>query len=186
MDPTTAPKEPDETRLPADADAVNGGTLVDPSRRRMMIAVVGACGGAIAAAVGVPAAGMFIGPMLKRAPETWRAVGRLEQFTVGETVQVTFESVTPVPWSGITAKTAAWLRRVSESEFVAFAVNCTHLGCPVRWQAQADLFFCPCHGGTFYADGSVAAGPPPRALDRYHVRISDGVVEVEAGALPIH
>jgi menaquinol-cytochrome c reductase iron-sulfur subunit len=166
-------------------DSGDGGVPPDASRRRLLI-VVGACGGAIAAAIGVPAAGMFIGPMLKAVPESWRAVGRVDQFKVGETVQVNFQSVSPVPWSGVTAETAAWLRRVSESEFIAFAVNCTHLGCPVRWEAQADLFLCPCHGGTFYQDGTVAAGPPPRALDQYRGRVRDGQVEVEAGALPIH
>src|SRR3712207_8271662 len=40
----------------------------------------------------------------------------------------------------------------------AFAVNCTHLGCPVRWIQDASLFLCPCHGGVFYSDGRVAGG----------------------------
>jgi menaquinol-cytochrome c reductase iron-sulfur subunit len=177
----TDPAEPsDQPPAPADEAAPT-----DPSRRRLMIATVGACGGLIAAAVGVPALGMFVGPMLQEQPEAWRAVGPVDQFKVGETVQVNFESVSPVPWSGVTAETAAWLRRETETEFIAFAVNCTHLGCPVRWEATADLFMCPCHGGTYYGDGSVAAGPPPRALNRYQTRVTNGQVEVQASALPI-
>ena len=43
----------------------------------------------------------------------------------------------------------------------------------VNWRAGAELFLCPCHGGVYYADGSVAGGPPPRPLVRYSVRIGD-------------
>ena len=81
--------------------------------------------------------------------------------------------------------TAAWLRRTDASEFVAFAVNCTHLGCPVKWLTDASLFMCPCHGGVYYKDGSVAAGPPPRPLPQYPVRVRNGQVEILASPLPL-
>ena len=35
---------------------------------------------------------------------------------------------------------------------------------------DAELFLCPCHGGVYYADGTVAGGPPPQPLFRYGVR----------------
>jgi Rieske Fe-S protein len=38
-----------------------------------------------------------------------------------------------LPRAGISAKSAAWLRRVSEDQFIAFSVHCTHMRCPVRW-----------------------------------------------------
>ena len=44
-------------------------------------------------------------------------------------------------------------------KFQVFAVNCAHLGCPVRWFPQSSLFMCPCHGGVYYRDGSRASGP---------------------------
>jgi menaquinol-cytochrome c reductase iron-sulfur subunit len=88
-------------------------------------------------------------------------------------------------WAGVTALTAAWLRRLDAERFVAFAINCAHLGCPVRWLPKAGLFMCPCHGGVYYADGSVAAGPPPRGLFKYPVRVHDGQVEILASAVPI-
>ena len=86
---------------------------------------------------------------------------------------------------GRTAKTSAWLRRLSEDEFVAFSVNCSHLGCPVRWIREALLFMCPCHGGVYYEDGRVAAGPPPHPLTRYPVRIQNGEVAIRADPIPI-
>ena len=77
------------------------------------------------------------------------------------------------------------LRRASVGEFIAFSVNCTHLGCPVRWLADAELFMCPCPGGVYYKDGSVAAGPPPRPLIRYEVRVVDDEVQIKSAAIPI-
>jgi menaquinol-cytochrome c reductase iron-sulfur subunit len=90
-----------------------------------------------------------------------------------------------MPWAGVSAKTAAWLRRVSQDQFVAFSVDCTHLGCPVRWLADADLFMCPCHGGVYYQDGRVAAGPPPKSLVQYAVRTNNGEVEIKTIPIPI-
>ena len=83
----------------------------------------------------------------------------------------------------MTANNAAWLRRDTADKFVAFSINCTHLGCPVRWLPAANLFMCPCHGGVYYADGAVAAGPPPRPLARYDVRVRNGEVELRTRAI---
>jgi menaquinol-cytochrome c reductase iron-sulfur subunit len=89
-------------------------------------------------------------------------------------------------WAGVTSLTASWLRRLDADRFVAFTVDCSHLGCPVRWLPTAGLFMCPCHGGVYYADGSVASGPPPHALFKYPVRVRDGQVEIMASAIPIY
>ena len=77
------------------------------------------------------------------------------------------------------------LRRVDADTFIAFTINCTHLGCPVRWLAEADLFMCPCHGGVYYNDGTVAAGPPPAPLPRYQVRVLNGDVQILTAPIPI-
>ena len=68
--------------------------------------------------------------------------------------------------------------------FQVFAVNCAHLGCPVRWFPQSKLFMCPCHGGVYYEDGSRASGPPPRGLYEYEYEIRDGQLWVRGGELP--
>jgi menaquinol-cytochrome c reductase iron-sulfur subunit len=114
-------------------------------------------------------------------------VGLVGSFTIGETVNVVFEDASPLPWAGVTARTAAWLRRDGERQFTAFTVHCTHLGCPVRWVADAQLFLCPCHGGVYYSDGTVSAGPPPRTLPQYPVRVNTttGQVEIQTSPIPI-
>lgn len=133
----------------------------------------------------VPMVGFVVAPLFKRRPELWRAVGKADSFAIGSTTAVQLEDSSPLPWAGVTARTAAWLRRVDAENFIAFSINCTHLGCPVRWMAKAELFMCPCHGGVYYADGRVAAGPPPLPLPRYEVRVRDGTVEIRTHAVPI-
>lgn len=156
-----------------------------PDRRRFLARVSTALAGLAAAAVAVPAVGFFLAPLVGRPTRAWRAVGRVDDFAVGDTVRVAFDDPAPLAWGGATGRSAAWLRRTGPEAFTAFAVECTHLGCPVRWLAQAKLFMCPCHGGVYYNDGAVAAGPPPRALPRLPVRVEGGRVFVEAGPLPL-
>jgi menaquinol-cytochrome c reductase iron-sulfur subunit len=172
-----------ETRPIEDAGAA--GTPGVLSRRSFLTKLSVIVGGLGAALVGVPVVGFLLAPLLRRTPEFWRPVGPIDQFKVGETTLVRFLDPSPLPWAGVTANTAAWLRRENEQQFAAFAVNCTHLGCPVRWLPDAQLFMCPCHGGVFYQDGQVAAGPPPKPLNRYNVRVNAGQVEILAGPVPI-
>ena len=156
-------------------------------RRRKLLA--GAFGGlhrvtGICAAMIVdPLVGFVVAPIFRKATEM--DVGRQgHDFEIGKTVGVKITDPSPLPWAGITAKSALWLRRVKIG-FIAFSINCTHLGCPVRWLADAELFMCPCHGGVYYKDGTVAAGPPPRPLTRYPVRTVNGEVEIRPMAIPI-
>jgi len=141
--------------------------------------------GLIGLVLSVPILAYLLTPLIRQPTGVWQDVGSVDQFRIGETVEVTIEDPSPLPWAGQTAKTAAWLRRDGVAAFTAFAVNCTHLACPVSWQAQAEIFLCPCHGGVFYADGRVAAGPPPRPLSRYDVRVQGGNVQILTGPVPI-
>jgi menaquinol-cytochrome c reductase iron-sulfur subunit len=154
-------------------------------RRRFLSRISIALSAAAAAVVGVPVVGFLLSPLTRKPPRQWRRVGAVDGFKVGETVSVTFEDAAALPWSGVSARTAAWLRRDDEASFTAFAVNCTHLGCPVQWFADPKLFLCPCHGGVYNADGSVAGGPPPKPLGRYPVRVHDGQVEILASPIPL-
>jgi len=62
---------------------------------------------------------------------------------------------------------ACLLVRVDSERFVAYSQGCTHLGCPVHFQAETRKLYCPCHEGFFSVeDGRVLAGPPPRPLTR--------------------
>jgi menaquinol-cytochrome c reductase iron-sulfur subunit len=155
------------------------------TRRRFLGKFSLAIAGVGAAIVTLPLIGFIFAPLFRRDPAVWRTVGTVSDFKVGETSAVDFLDSSPLPWAGMTAKTAAWLRRTSDQDFIAFAINCSHLGCPVRWQPSAGLFMCPCHGGVYYADGSVAAGPPPAPLARYPVRVQSGEVQIQTRPIEI-
>lgn len=145
-------------------------------RRKFFIRLSIALSSLGAALVALPSVAFLLG--LRKSPQIWRTVGKLGDFQIGSTVNVSFQDSSPLPWAGVTAQTAAWLRRVSDREFIAFSMICTHLGCPVRWLPDADLFMCPCHGGVFYANGQVASGPPPKPLNRYPVRVYNDEVQI--------
>jgi menaquinol-cytochrome c reductase iron-sulfur subunit len=165
---------------------VNDAQELQPSekKRRVFLTEIGLIAAGVAGAiVAVPAIAFLLG--LRKTPPLWRSLGHVDDFKIGETIAVSFTDPSPLPWAGVTAKTAAWLRRKDQNEFVAFAIYCTHLGCPVRWLPSANLFMCPCHGGVFYADGRVASGPPPKPLVQYPVRVNAGLVEIQASPVPI-
>ncbi len=155
------------------------------SRRKFLARMSLAVSGIGALIIGLPSAGFILAPFFARKPVVWRSVGKVESFQIGETTAVQYEDASPLPWAGVTARSAAWLRRVDADTFIAFSINCTHLGCPIRWLPQANLFMCPCHGGVYYADGTVAAGPPPAPLPHYPVRVKDGEVQIQPSPIPI-
>jgi menaquinol-cytochrome c reductase iron-sulfur subunit len=115
---------------------------------------------------------------------SWVRLGDVSNFPEGETRMATFRNPLVMPTDGKTVDTACWVRRVAGDQFQVFAINCAHLGCPVRWFSQSGLFMCPCHGGAYYRDGSRASGPPERGLFEYPYKIENGVLTIEAGQLP--
>jgi menaquinol-cytochrome c reductase iron-sulfur subunit len=172
------------TDLPR-ATATSDSDAEELSRRGFLEKISIGLGTLCAGILGIPLVGFVLAPLFRKTPEAWIPVGRASDFEIGKTVTVTLNDASPLPWAGVTARSAAWLRRVSEEEFQAFSAHCTHLGCPVRWLPDSELFMCPCHGGVFYKDGQVAAGPPPAPLVRYEVRLEKGEVQLKAAALPV-
>lgn len=161
----------------------------DPSKRdtrRTFLSRASLALGALAAAVAsLPPLVYVLGPIFRKEHEVWRDVGPVEQFAVGHTVEVVFDGPGAEQWAGVSERMGAWLRRRGETDFVAFSENCTHLGCPVRWLPSAGLFMCPCHGGVYFDDGRVAAGPPEEPLRHHSVRITAGRVEILTRPIPI-
>lgn len=178
-------EQPDQPSGPSVSDSVADAGRPLIGRRQFFTKLSLGLSGLFGAMVGVPVLGFLVQPLLRNTPEEWQDVGAIGEFQIGETKLVTLRDPSPLPWSGVASRIAAWVRREGEEQFTAFAINCTHLGCPVRWLPDAKLFLCPCHGGVFYQDGNVAAGPPPAPLFQYAVRVRNGKVEVRSGTLPI-
>lgn len=71
----------------------------------------------------------------------------------------------------------ALLVHLENNNFKAFSNICTHQGCEVDYNAQANLFVCPCHGARFNAaDGSVSRGPTRTPLAAYEVTAQNGSI----------
>ena len=157
---------------------------MNASRRRFLTWLSLGLTGVITAAIGVPILGYLLGPLLRPVTNEWRVAGKITDWKVGETKLVKIENPASLPWAGTTAESAAWVRRSGDATFLTFSVHCTHLGCPVNWLDDARLFLCPCHGGAYYQDGRVAAGPPPRPLFEIPWRINGENLELRTIVLP--
>lgn len=158
---------------------------ISVSRRNFLMKFSLGLGGLAAFLAGVPILGALFQPIINKKKQKWRNVGKLSEFKVGETKLIKFENAEESAWAGVSANSAAWVRHKENGEFVCFSANCTHLGCPVRWEKDAELFMCPCHGGVYYKDGTVAAGPPPKPLTQYSIRVKNNEIEVKTAPIPL-
>jgi Rieske Fe-S protein len=48
----------------------------------------------------------------------------------------------------------------------AVSLQCTHMGCLLRFNRAERSWDCPCHGSRFDVDGAVLEGPAQRPLER--------------------
>jgi Rieske Fe-S protein len=155
------------------------------SRRTFLFKVSIAMNALVAAAIATPVIGYLLGPVRKRGRyNSWIPLGQVSNYRVGETVLATYRNPDTNPWDGDTGKVACYVRREASNKFTVFAVNCAHLGCPVRWFPQSELFMCPCHGGVYYSNGERAAGPPERGLFTYDYRLTGDKLMINAGQMP--
>jgi Rieske Fe-S protein len=157
------------------------------SRRGILMKLGILFNGIVAAALAVPIGAYLLSSITRgrgNGYRAWVSLGRVNAYPEGETRLATFRNPYVTPTDGKTVDTACWVRRIAGDQFQVFAVNCMHLGCPVRWFPQSALFMCPCHGGVYYRDGSRASGPPERGLFQYRYKVQDGLIAIEAGELP--
>lgn len=162
-----------------------GMTKAEVSRRWLLMKLGMGFNAVVGLALAVPVVGFILSPVKKdKAYKSWVSLGKLGQYPVGTTRLATYVNPWRGPTDGQTDQTACWVHRSNQQEFTVFAINCAHLGCPVRWFPQSKLFMCPCHGGVYYSDGSVAAGPPPRGLFKYKHKIVNGELHIFAGQIP--
>jgi quinol---cytochrome c reductase iron-sulfur subunit, bacillus type len=155
------------------------------SRRSFLFKLGVMLNGIAGALFAVPVIGYVFSSFRQREPyQSWITLGTVESFPENQTRLATYRNPFTRPWDGATANIPCWVRRQEGDTFQVFAINCTHLGCPVRWFEESHLFMCPCHGGAFYEDGSHASGPPPRGLYEYKYKIENGQLWVRGGQLP--
>ena len=125
----------------------------------------------ISAGLIVPAAAyLLLPPRVKREGE-WVEAGSLADLQTGVPEELVYRRIRADGWKITSEKSSAWVVKLPDKGVMAFAPQCTHLGCAYRWDERRQDFLCPCHSSAFGIDGRVLSGPAPRPLDTYEVKI---------------
>jgi Rieske Fe-S protein len=154
----------------------------DVSRRDFMKMTIGAIGGFIGLAYGIPAIAYVVQPALKDVQgQNWIRLGPTSKVEIG--VPTLFKSTIQQQTGWITSEEELSVYVLTEDgrDFIAMSNVCTHLGCRVRWITDQEEFFCPCHNGVFDKRGLVVSGPPPKPLNRYEVKIVNDELFINVG-----
>ncbi|MBW4656110.1 MAG: Rieske (2Fe-2S) protein [Kaiparowitsia implicata GSE-PSE-MK54-09C] len=64
-------------------------------------------------------------------------------------------------------------------QLIALDAVCPHAGCAVDWQAESEMFVCPCHNSQFAASGDVTQGPATSGLEPLTAQIEGDAVLVQ-------
>lgn len=134
------------------------------TRTKFLSIVAVAMGGVMTAAILVPVIGFAVADSVKHEDWRWVDVGPLSDFPANKTTSIAVTGPTPE------ADRRVFVRN-RDNRLMAIWNRCVHLGCPVSYSEGADGFSCPCHGGAYDSVGRVTAGPPPRPLDRFDIKI---------------
>lgn len=144
---------------------------MDVDRRGFQQSIIYGLWTLITGALALPAgAYLFASPKSGKRSE-WIDAGDISRLPMGVPEEVVFRHNSVDGWKVTSEKNTAWVIRKSPAEVVAYAPQCTHLGCAYHYSEQRKEFVCPCHTSAFGLDGKVLTGPAPRALDRYEVKL---------------
>jgi menaquinol-cytochrome c reductase iron-sulfur subunit len=145
------------------------------NRRGFLTSVTLALGGVVGLVLGGSGAAYLLSPAWRKKQEEWIEVARLRDLPAGNPVKVDYVKRKADGWMVVEGRSSVWLMNEGKS-VIAFDPKCTHLGCPYRWEESQQQFLCPCHTAVFSKMGEVVSGPPPKALNRFPVKVEGGVV----------
>ena len=145
----------------------------DISRRDAMKMTISLIGGLIGTALGIPAIAYIIGPALKTDQSNWIRVSSLSSIELGTPTLLKPKVTSQNGWIVDEEEVGVYVLTEDGRNYHALSNICTHLGCRVRWIAEREQFFSPCHNGVFDKHGYVVSGPPPRPLDEFETKIED-------------
>lgn len=152
------------------------------NRREFMSLATWAIGVLLGAGFAVPAIAYLVGPTLQEEEEQeWLPLGQTNKVELGTPTLFRTRVQRRTGWIVNEEEVTVYVLTDDGREFVVMSNICTHLGCRVRWISDQEQFFCPCHNAVFDKDGSVVAGPPPRPLDRYQVKVEEGQLFILGG-----
>lgn len=142
----------------------------EPQTRRAFLAAAGAAGLCYVAALGYPVYRYLASPAEMESNAT-------------AVTEVTLKDAQKLPEGSVLmfkfGTRPAMLIHHMDGTWVALSAVCTHLGCTVQYEPQADRIHCACHGGVYNPyTGANVSGPPPKPLTRFKTAKNDTGVEV--------
>jgi menaquinol-cytochrome c reductase iron-sulfur subunit len=154
--------------------------LLHASRRSFLGVLLGLASTFVGALLAIPVLRYIFYPLTASAEDSnWAEVGSLASIS---------DVQTPLRRTLDLKQRDGWLETVSQpivyiikegGKLKALSAICTHLGCTVPWDPGRNEFVCPCHGGTYSADGTHISGPPRRSLDSLETKVSGGKLMVK-------
>jgi menaquinol-cytochrome c reductase iron-sulfur subunit len=157
----------------ADADA-------QPPRRSFLAGMLVIGTSTIGALLAIPLARFTLDPLWRTTSEVlWSDAGPANDFAaIGAPVKVQITIEQRDGWRKVLSEKAVYVLKAPDGRPRVLSAVCPHLGCSIAWNDDKKQFVCPCHNGTFAADGTFVSGPPPRGMDELDASIEQGRLKV--------
>jgi menaquinol-cytochrome c reductase iron-sulfur subunit len=153
---------------------------MEGSRRSFLGVLLGLASAFVGALLAIPVLRYIFYPLTANADNSdLTEVGSVASFSSLETpLRHTLELKQRDGWRETASQPVVYVIK-SGGKIKVLSAICTHLGCTVPWDPGRKEFVCPCHGGSFSADGTHLSGPPRRALDSLETKVSGGKLMVK-------
>jgi cytochrome b6-f complex iron-sulfur subunit len=159
----------EQTNSEAHIEAIAEGAG-EQNTRRAFLAAAGVAGLAYTAALAYP---------------IYRYLASPEEMAMEATAvtEVTLKDAQKLPLGAVLmfkfGASPALLIHHEDGRWISMTAVCTHLGCTVQYEPQADRIHCACHGGVYNPyTGANVSGPPPRPLKLFKVAVNEAGVDV--------
>jgi len=152
-------------------------TEPSPQNRRSFLGALVALGSVfVGALLSVPLIRFAIFPLIRRTTDLKNSpAGSLSEFTsLTEPAMRTIQIEQIDGWRKTVSEKIVYVTKDQQNQLSVLTSICPHLGCTVPWNKEKKQFICPCHGGTFSADGSRVSGPSQRGMDTLETSLQDG------------
>jgi Rieske Fe-S protein len=150
----------------------------DVTRRRFLSRITNGIMGIIGAILGVIGGGAILSSTARKQDD-WTAATTLLDLPDNQPTPVTLTVSRLDGFREVIQRKTIFLVKTEDSQVAAIDSTCTHLGCLVAWDAESQVFRCPCHGGVYDRTGAVKDGPPPTPLAKVATRIDGQRVLVQ-------
>ena len=153
-------------------------STADATRRRFLSSITNGILGIIGGILAFIGGGAALSSAARRQGD-WLPASTLLDLPDNEPTPVTLTVARLDGFRQVIDRRTIFLVKTGESEVAAIDSTCTHLGCLVAWDREAQRFRCPCHGGMYDRTGAVTDGPPPEPLTKVATRVDGERVLVQ-------